>query len=269
MRYYLAYLRDRPDSVVGALEDIAARPGAVLVHCAAGKDRTGVVVAMALAAVGVEREAIVADYVATASGSRDHGRACARRRPTGATSRHRPTSPASRAPSPRARARVLDERDGGPAGWLAEHGFDPLRCATVCSQLDKREHAATGSPCRDQLQRRDDAIAPRGGSSARFASWVSPYLPAPSRKWWTGNGGSKEWAAPASVPTVSHAEADDRRTSRPASARPRRPGRASAPPLRNASWSWARASQPVRRNSQPPGGQRAVLVLPAPGCRPA
>ena len=50
--------------------------------------------------------------------------------------------------------------------------------------------------------------------------------------------------------------------SRPASARPRRPGRASAPPLRNASWSWARASQPVRRNSQPPGGQRAVLVLP-------
>ena len=55
VQYYLRYLADRPDSVVGALEDIATGPGPVLVHCAAGKDRTGVVVAMALAAVGVER----------------------------------------------------------------------------------------------------------------------------------------------------------------------------------------------------------------------
>ena len=39
--------------------------GAVVVHCAAGKDRTGVVVALALSAAGVSREAIVADYVAT------------------------------------------------------------------------------------------------------------------------------------------------------------------------------------------------------------
>ena len=42
---------------------------------------------------------------------------------------------------------------------------------------------------------------------------------------------------------------------RPASARTRRPGRACvAPPLRNASWSCARASQPVRSSSQPPSG---------------
>src|SRR6185437_14879882 len=45
--------------------------------------------------------------------------------------------------------------------------------------------------------------APRGGSRARFCSWVSPYLPAPSSDAWQGNGGSKECAAPASVPTVS------------------------------------------------------------------
>ena len=36
--------------------------GAVLIHCTAGKDRTGVAVALLLAAVGVERGAIVADY---------------------------------------------------------------------------------------------------------------------------------------------------------------------------------------------------------------
>ena len=34
-------------------------------HCAAGKDRTGVVVALALAAVGVPQDAIVADYART------------------------------------------------------------------------------------------------------------------------------------------------------------------------------------------------------------
>lgn len=38
---------------------------AVLVHCTAGKDRTGVAVAVLLDAIGVERSAIVADYTAT------------------------------------------------------------------------------------------------------------------------------------------------------------------------------------------------------------
>ncbi|WP_308797198.1 tyrosine-protein phosphatase [Agromyces silvae] len=37
-------------------------PTAVLVHCTAGKDRTGVAVALMLDAAGVEREAIIADY---------------------------------------------------------------------------------------------------------------------------------------------------------------------------------------------------------------
>ena len=35
-------------------------------HCAAGKDRTGTVVALLLDAVGVEHEAIIEDYVSTA-----------------------------------------------------------------------------------------------------------------------------------------------------------------------------------------------------------
>jgi protein tyrosine/serine phosphatase len=64
--YYLGYLEDRPDHVVAAVRSIAEAPGAALVHCAAGKDRTGVVVALALSAVGVRREAVVADYTVTA-----------------------------------------------------------------------------------------------------------------------------------------------------------------------------------------------------------
>lgn len=38
----------------------------VLVHCTAGKDRTGVVIALALLAAGVDRELVVSDYAATA-----------------------------------------------------------------------------------------------------------------------------------------------------------------------------------------------------------
>ena len=43
---------------------------AVLVHCTAGKDRTGLVVAFALAAAGVDRDDVVADYAATAENLR-------------------------------------------------------------------------------------------------------------------------------------------------------------------------------------------------------
>jgi protein-tyrosine phosphatase len=52
--------------VVGALREIAgAREQSVVVHCTAGKDRTGVVVALALSAVGVHRDAVVEDYART------------------------------------------------------------------------------------------------------------------------------------------------------------------------------------------------------------
>ena len=62
---YLSYLQDRPDSVVGALRDVADAEGVALVHCAAGKDRTGTLVALALTLAGAEREAVVADYAAS------------------------------------------------------------------------------------------------------------------------------------------------------------------------------------------------------------
>ena len=51
---------------VTALERIAAPGGApALIHCSAGKDRTGVLVALLLDAAGVERATIIADYAAT------------------------------------------------------------------------------------------------------------------------------------------------------------------------------------------------------------
>ncbi|HLV55466.1 MAG TPA: tyrosine-protein phosphatase [Actinotalea caeni] len=63
--HYLSYLSDRPDSVVAGLRVVAEAEGAVLVHCAAGKDRTGTLVALALLLAGAEPEAVVADYAAS------------------------------------------------------------------------------------------------------------------------------------------------------------------------------------------------------------
>jgi protein tyrosine/serine phosphatase len=64
--FYIDYLKDAAAEVAEALRTIAdPRSGAVVVHCAAGKDRTGVVVALALSLVGVTRSAVVADYART------------------------------------------------------------------------------------------------------------------------------------------------------------------------------------------------------------
>ncbi len=60
---YVAMLDEGRDAVRAVLEAIAAPgPGAVLFHCSAGKDRTGVLAAVLLCAVGVDEDAIVTDY---------------------------------------------------------------------------------------------------------------------------------------------------------------------------------------------------------------
>jgi protein tyrosine/serine phosphatase len=56
----------RPDLFAAAVAAIVeAPPGAVVVHCHGGKDRTGMVVALALTVAGVPVEEIVADYALT------------------------------------------------------------------------------------------------------------------------------------------------------------------------------------------------------------
>lgn len=68
---YPSYLLRRPESVVGAVRAVMRPEGhAVLFHCAAGKDRTGVVAALLLSVLGVPRDDIVADHLLSASSVR-------------------------------------------------------------------------------------------------------------------------------------------------------------------------------------------------------
>jgi hypothetical protein len=124
VRAYLSYLCRRPDSIVGSVRAIARADGAVLVHCAAGKDRTGVVVALALDAAGVDRETIVGDYLAT----RERIDAIIARLVDSATYRAELEGhdPQRHAPVPGTMERLLqivDERLGGSVEWLGNHGL--------------------------------------------------------------------------------------------------------------------------------------------------
>ncbi len=152
VRAYLSYLRRRPDSVVGSVRTIARADSAVLVHCAAGKDRTGVVVALALDAAGVDRDMIVGDYLATGErieaivarlvSSPTYGPGLGGR------------DPQEHAPLPGTMERFLeliDEHLGGSVSWLREQGL---------SDAD--------------LERLRQRLAPPGPSSARAPAGARP-----------------------------------------------------------------------------------------------
>lgn len=62
--YYRTFLDHFPHRIAGVLGAIAqAREGGVLVHCAQGRDRTGLVTLVLLALAGVVADDIAADYV--------------------------------------------------------------------------------------------------------------------------------------------------------------------------------------------------------------
>ena len=115
------------DSLPLAIQSIANHAAApVLFHCAAGKDRTGIVAAMVLGLVGVGDDAIVADYLRSAPAMprmierfmtwkryREHLAA---------------TPPEVYAVEERPIRRLLGTvRDtfGGPRGWAARSGIAP------------------------------------------------------------------------------------------------------------------------------------------------
>ena len=62
---YLMYLRDLQPQIRDVLSALANCETPAIVNCQAGKDRTGMIIALALGAVGVPLETLVADYALT------------------------------------------------------------------------------------------------------------------------------------------------------------------------------------------------------------
>ncbi len=62
---YLMMLDHRREAIGDIMKTIARVDGPVVVHCYAGKDRTGLIAAMLLSLADVDRDAIAADYAAT------------------------------------------------------------------------------------------------------------------------------------------------------------------------------------------------------------
>jgi protein-tyrosine phosphatase len=121
---YVSYLQRRPDSVVGSVRTIARAEGAVLVHCAAGKDRTGTVVGLALKVVGVPDELVIADFAASAE--RVPAIMARLRTSTAYAANLQDKTVAQQSPTTdtmRLLLRALDERYGGVPGWLDAQGW--------------------------------------------------------------------------------------------------------------------------------------------------
>ena len=135
--YYVGYLEDAPQALARALRLLAdPATGPALVHCAAGKDRTGVVVAVALSLAGVHREAVVADYARSAEridGVLERLRATRTYGPSLAD-----TSADAIRPVPGSMERFLDHVDreyGGPHGLAMAVGVEEETVARLAARL--------------------------------------------------------------------------------------------------------------------------------------
>ncbi|MGH8956244.1 MAG: tyrosine-protein phosphatase [Microbacterium sp.] len=141
---YLHLLEESGDRLVAAIR-IIAEGEPTLVHCTVGKDRTGVTVALALAAVGADREAIVADYALTESllPAERSQRIAAYLRSQHPQAVHA-VALATQSPAPVMRALLeqVDERWGSAAGYLRANGMtdqelEALRRALVEEVLEQ------------------------------------------------------------------------------------------------------------------------------------
>ncbi|MGN8552456.1 UNVERIFIED_CONTAM: tyrosine-protein phosphatase [Microbacterium sp. SLM126] len=122
---YRRLVEDSSSLVVEVVRGILADQP-VLVHCTVGKDRTGVTVALTLAAAGVETDAVVGDYARTEALLPERRN----RRIVEFLRRMHPEAVhledlATRSPAPVMRALLSDveERYGSPADYLRAHGL--------------------------------------------------------------------------------------------------------------------------------------------------
>jgi protein-tyrosine phosphatase len=124
---YLWYLDVGRDPLVRALTMIGDGSNYPLVfHCAAGKDRTGVLSALVLEIIGVERSAIVDDYVLTASRMELILERLFRNAEVGRSINDLPAKARTvEATTMENFLKGLDERHGGARQWALDAGVAP------------------------------------------------------------------------------------------------------------------------------------------------
>lgn len=123
--FYVRALDHAGDSFVHVMRVLAEAEGAALFHCTAGKDRTGLVAALLLEVVGVDRTTIIEDFALThdrIDPLRERLLADAERRgiPRADFQRLLGATPDLIGPA----LTHLDERFGGAAAYLRDHGLE-------------------------------------------------------------------------------------------------------------------------------------------------
>ncbi|MEV6223080.1 tyrosine-protein phosphatase [Nocardia fluminea] len=120
---YCEYLAHSSENIAAVLRLLAVEAQLpALIHCAAGKDRTGVVIALLLAVAGVRADDIIADYAATTpniAALRARGG-----RPADAIDRLPAWVFAAESTTMRQFLTHLDVEHGGPAEWATRAGLD-------------------------------------------------------------------------------------------------------------------------------------------------
>ena len=123
--------------LVDAIRVIAAGQP-TLVHCTVGKDRTGVTVALALSAVGADREAVIADYALTASQlSPERNRAIVQYLRSHMPDATNAVELATASPAPVMAALLaeVEERHGSVAGYLRAAGMTAAELDALATAL--------------------------------------------------------------------------------------------------------------------------------------
>ena len=143
--HYASYVEHDAGVFVSVIHALAAVDGTpALVHCAAGKDRTGVAVALLLSGLGVPEEAIIADYARTAeqmpallrrlSGTSTYGPSLAAQDPDDPMTTARPQTM-------RAFLEWVTATHGSPTALLLAAGLEPDALAVVRDRFVDRAAA--------------------------------------------------------------------------------------------------------------------------------
>jgi protein-tyrosine phosphatase len=134
---YMGILDRYREAVAAVMRAIANAPeGGVLVHCAAGKDRTGLIAALLLGLVGVAPGTIAADYALTAECLRPRDEEWLENGPGDRAEREAWLR--KFAPTAEVMLELLDhmdERYGGVEGYLRQAGVAPVDLARLRARL--------------------------------------------------------------------------------------------------------------------------------------